>query len=85
MGSNGRRGEPQLPKPDGLARQGSSYNLTLYEAQQQLGDLGKPLRSMNLDELLAPILIEKENGGGFLRSLTAQKETRRKQVVMAFL
>ena len=28
------------------------YSLTLDEVQNQLGDLGKPLTSMNLDELL---------------------------------
>ncbi|TKY45826.1 ABSCISIC ACID-INSENSITIVE 5 protein 2 [Spatholobus suberectus] len=28
------------------------YSLTLDEVQNQLGDLGKPLSSMNLDELL---------------------------------
>lgn len=35
-----------------LARQNSMYSLTLDEVQNQLGDLGKPLSSMNLDELL---------------------------------
>ncbi|KAG5237947.1 ABSCISIC ACID-INSENSITIVE protein [Salix suchowensis] len=35
-----------------LARQNSMYNLTLDEVQNQLGDLGKPLSSMNLDEFL---------------------------------
>ncbi|XP_023768520.1 ABSCISIC ACID-INSENSITIVE 5-like protein 2 [Lactuca sativa] len=63
MGSNGRGGEPQLPKPDGLARQGSLYNLTLDEVQQQLGDLGKPLSSMNLDELLKSVWTAEANQG----------------------
>lgn len=35
-----------------LVRQNSVYSLTLDEVQNQLGDLGKPLSSMNLDELL---------------------------------
>nr|XP_043637434.1 ABSCISIC ACID-INSENSITIVE 5-like protein 3 [Erigeron canadensis] len=40
-----------------LSRQGSTtlYNLTLDEVQQQLGDLGKPFSSMNLDELLKTV------------------------------
>lgn len=40
------------PMSNPLARQGSLYSLTLDEVQNQLGDLGKPLSSMNLDELL---------------------------------
>lgn len=56
MGSNGGgNSEPQLPKSDELGRQGSLYNLTLDEVQTQLGDLGKPLTSMNLDELLKSV------------------------------
>ncbi|KAF9675070.1 hypothetical protein SADUNF_Sadunf10G0193200 [Salix dunnii] len=35
-----------------LARQNSMYSLTLDEVQNQLGDLGKPLSSMNLEEFL---------------------------------
>ncbi|KAL2557294.1 ABSCISIC ACID-INSENSITIVE 5-like protein 2 [Forsythia ovata] len=35
-----------------LARQNSWFSLTLDEVENQLGDLGKPLGSMNLDELL---------------------------------
>ncbi|KAL2510942.1 ABSCISIC ACID-INSENSITIVE 5-like protein 2 [Abeliophyllum distichum] len=35
-----------------LARQDSWFRLTLDEVENQLGDLGKPLGSMNLDELL---------------------------------
>ncbi|KAL8208474.1 hypothetical protein R6Q57_007886 [Mikania cordata] len=51
-GSGGGGGEPQPPKLGGLGRQSSLYDLTLDEVQHQLGDLGKPLSSMNLDELL---------------------------------
>ncbi|XP_058750692.1 ABSCISIC ACID-INSENSITIVE 5-like protein 2 [Vicia villosa] len=50
MGSHG--GAIQAPKAGPLAREGSLYNLTFDEVQNQLGNLGKPLGSMNLDELL---------------------------------
>ncbi|CAL0322868.1 unnamed protein product [Lupinus luteus] len=56
MGSQGR--EIQEPDTNGgsLARQESSlYNLTLDEVQNKLGNLGKPLGSMNLDELLKSV------------------------------
>ncbi|KAF7801399.1 ABSCISIC ACID-INSENSITIVE 5-like protein 2 [Senna tora] len=54
MGSQG--GTIQEPKtPSSLVRQGSLYNLTLDEVQSQLGNLGKPLGSMNLDELLKSV------------------------------
>ncbi|KAG4399422.1 hypothetical protein GLYMA_08G227000v4 [Glycine max] len=45
--SNGKQ-SPLQP----LVRQNSMYSLTLDEVQNQLGDLGKPLTSMNIDELL---------------------------------
>ncbi|KAL4571763.1 hypothetical protein LXL04_018528 [Taraxacum kok-saghyz] len=70
MGSNGRGGgdgdagddsQSQLPKSHELARQGSLYNLTLDEVQHQLGDLGKPLTSMNLDELLKSVWTAEAN------------------------
>ncbi|KAJ9548090.1 hypothetical protein OSB04_020633 [Centaurea solstitialis] len=55
MGSNG----------GGLARQGSLYTLTLDEVQTQLGDLGKPLSSMNLDELLKTVwAVESQPASG---------------------
>ncbi|OIW06456.1 hypothetical protein TanjilG_05227 [Lupinus angustifolius] len=45
--------EPKgAPLVQPLVREGSLYNLTLDEVQNQLGNLGKPLGSMNLDELL---------------------------------
>ncbi|KAI4384102.1 hypothetical protein MLD38_009869 [Melastoma candidum] len=49
-GSNGIASQFDL-----LPRQNSLYGLTLDEFQHQLGDLGKPLGSMNLDELLKNI------------------------------
>ncbi|KAK9912345.1 hypothetical protein M0R45_036212 [Rubus argutus] len=44
-----------------LPRQNSIYNLTLDEVQNQLGDLGKPLSSMNLDELLKNVWSAEAN------------------------
>nr|GEX26486.1 abscisic acid-insensitive 5-like protein 2 [Tanacetum cinerariifolium] len=61
MGSNG--GGAQKSMLEGLSRQGSLYNLTLDEVQQQLGDLGKPLNSMNLDELLKSVSTAEGNQG----------------------
>ncbi|KAE8713849.1 ABSCISIC ACID-INSENSITIVE 5-like protein 2 [Hibiscus syriacus] len=46
-GSNGKQLQFQQ-----LTRQNSMYSLTLDEVQTQMGDVGKPLSSMNLDELL---------------------------------
>ncbi|XP_023731586.1 ABSCISIC ACID-INSENSITIVE 5-like protein 2 [Lactuca sativa] len=60
MGSNGGT---QKPVFDGLSRQGSLYNLTLDEVQQQLGDLGKPFSSMNLDEFLKNVWSAEANQG----------------------
>lgn len=49
-GGGGNNGKSTEVQP--LTRQNSIYSLTLDEVQNQLGDLGKPLSSMNLDELL---------------------------------
>ncbi|GAV66035.1 bZIP_1 domain-containing protein, partial [Cephalotus follicularis] len=54
--SNGKRSQLQP-----LARQNSMYSLTLDEVQNQLGDLGKPLSSMNLDELLKNVWSAEAN------------------------
>ncbi|KAI4305856.1 hypothetical protein L6164_029192 [Bauhinia variegata] len=54
MGSQGNGQQSHL-QPSPLARQSSWYNLTLDEVKHQLGDLGKPLGSMNLDELLESV------------------------------
>ncbi|XP_057785279.1 ABSCISIC ACID-INSENSITIVE 5-like protein 2 [Salvia miltiorrhiza] len=51
----------QSHDPNQLARQGSLYSLTLDEVQNQLGDLGKPLSSMNLDELLKTLWTAEAN------------------------
>ncbi|KAL4280043.1 hypothetical protein GQ457_03G028450 [Hibiscus cannabinus] len=49
-GGNGKQLQCQQ-----LSRQNSMYSLTLDEVQNQLSDLGKPLNSMNLDELLKSV------------------------------
>lgn len=46
-----------------LSRQGSLYGLTLDEVQNQLGGMGKPLGSMNLDELLKSVWSVEANQG----------------------
>ncbi|KAI4308276.1 hypothetical protein L6164_031366 [Bauhinia variegata] len=51
MGSQGNEQQSHLQSSP-LAMQDSWYNLTLDEVKNQLGDMGKPLGSMNLDELL---------------------------------
>ncbi|KAF5802455.1 putative transcription factor bZIP family [Helianthus annuus] len=66
MGSNGGGdggGEPQPRRAEsgGLGRLSSLYDLTLDEVQHQLGDLGKPLSSMNLDELLKSVWTAESN------------------------
>ncbi|KAL8460132.1 hypothetical protein ACS0TY_031878 [Phlomoides rotata] len=53
--------QAQDPKSNQLVREGSLYNLTLDEVQNQLGDLGKPLNSMNLDELLRSVFSVEGN------------------------
>ncbi|XP_022990408.1 ABSCISIC ACID-INSENSITIVE 5-like protein 2 [Cucurbita maxima] len=62
MGSQGR-GDPngKQSQLEPLVRQNSLYSLTLDEVQNQLGDLGKPLISMNLDELLKNVWTAEAN------------------------
>lgn len=48
-------------QPSPLLRQPSWYSLTLDEVKNQLGDTGKPLGSMNLDELLQNIWTAEAN------------------------
>ena len=52
-GRGGDAGSAQHGQVQGLARQGSLYNLTLDEVQNHLGE---PLLSMNFDELLKSVL-----------------------------
>ncbi|CAN4125633.1 unnamed protein product [Withania somnifera] len=42
-------------KSNALARQGSVYSLTLDEVRNQLGNCGKPLNCMNLDEFVKTV------------------------------
>ncbi|KAJ6921522.1 ABSCISIC ACID-INSENSITIVE 5-like protein 2 isoform X1 [Populus alba x Populus x berolinensis] len=53
MGSQG--GSFEEENPESLIGQGSMCSLTLDEVQNQLGSLGKPLGSMNLDDLLKSV------------------------------
>lgn len=57
MGTHGLGGDStgKQSQVEPLVRQNSMYSLTLDEVQNQLGDLGKPLSSMNLDELLKSV------------------------------
>eukprot|EP00252_Welwitschia_mirabilis_P002551 TRINITY_DN1250_c0_g2_i1.p1 TRINITY_DN1250_c0_g2~~TRINITY_DN1250_c0_g2_i1.p1 ORF type:complete len:367 (-),score=73.82 TRINITY_DN1250_c0_g2_i1:130-1230(-) len=57
ISSNGGRTSQFQP----VVRQNSLYNLTLDEVQNHLGDAGKPLSSMNMDELLKNIWSAEES------------------------
>ncbi|KAL3623701.1 ABSCISIC ACID-INSENSITIVE 5-like protein 2 [Castilleja foliolosa] len=57
----GTQAQTQDPKSNLLARQGSLYSLTFAEMENQLGDLGKPLGSMNIDELLKSLFQAESN------------------------
>lgn len=56
--SNGQQSHLQPPQ---LTKQNSWYGLTLDEVNNLLGDLGKPLGSMNLDELLQNVWTAEAN------------------------
>ncbi|KAJ1381125.1 Basic-leucine zipper domain [Sesbania bispinosa] len=60
MGSQGNGQQSHLQHSP-LSRQSSWYNLTLDEVKSQLGDMGKPLGSMNLDELLQNVWTAEAN------------------------
>ncbi|KAL9232699.1 hypothetical protein vseg_007778 [Gypsophila vaccaria] len=64
MGSQAGVGDTSVPKHSGLSRQGSLYSLTFDEVQNQLGNLGKPLGSLNLDELLRTVEATQTVGNG---------------------
>ncbi|XP_010554752.1 PREDICTED: ABSCISIC ACID-INSENSITIVE 5-like protein 2 [Tarenaya hassleriana] len=55
------RGTGEEPKSQTLPRQGSLYSLTLDEVQTHLGESGRPLGSMNLDELLKSVWSAEAN------------------------
>ncbi|KAL3518802.1 hypothetical protein ACH5RR_021391 [Cinchona calisaya] len=61
MGSHGSGQQSQLQPT--LPRQNSWFSLTLEEVENQLGNLGKPLGSMNLDELLENVCTAEANTG----------------------
>ncbi|KAG5239469.1 ABSCISIC ACID-INSENSITIVE protein [Salix suchowensis] len=62
MGSQGDgSSHHKQPQFQPLVRENSMYSLTLDEVQNQLGDLGKPLSSMNLDELLKNVWTVEAN------------------------
>ncbi|CAI9785800.1 unnamed protein product [Fraxinus pennsylvanica] len=54
-----------------MARQNSWYRLTLDEVENQLGDLGKPLGSMNLDELLKNVWMAEASHSSGMDPTTA--------------
>lgn len=58
MGSQGG-GQQSHSQP--LSRQSSLYGLTLDQVQTHFGDLGKPLTSMNLDELVRNVLCSESH------------------------
>lgn len=60
MGSQ-LNGQQSHLQPAPLTRQNSWYGLTLDEVKNQLGEMGKPLGSMNLDELLHNIWTAEAN------------------------
>lgn len=60
MGSHGHGLGQQLQLMP-LARQTSWFSLTLDEVENQLGHLGKPLGSMNIDELLKNVWTTETN------------------------
>ncbi|KAI4323660.1 hypothetical protein L6164_023248 [Bauhinia variegata] len=59
QGSGDSNGKQSQFQP--LVRQNSLYSLTLDEIENQLGNLGKPLSSMNLDELLKTVWTAEPN------------------------
>ncbi|XP_022755650.1 ABSCISIC ACID-INSENSITIVE 5-like protein 2 [Durio zibethinus] len=60
MGSQSN-GQQSLLQPSTLVRQNSWYSLTLNEVENQLGNLEKPLGSMNFDELLNNVWSTESN------------------------
>lgn len=63
MGSNIADRHPHLQP---LARQNFWFSLTLHEVESQLGDMGKPLGRMNLDELLQNVWTAEANQSNML-------------------
>ncbi|XP_015572638.1 ABSCISIC ACID-INSENSITIVE 5-like protein 2 isoform X2 [Ricinus communis] len=61
MGSQSNGQQSHLQPPYQLRRQNSWFSLTLNEVENQLENLGKPLGSMNLDELLKNVWSTEAN------------------------
>ncbi|KAK8590823.1 hypothetical protein V6N13_030899 [Hibiscus sabdariffa] len=78
MGSQSN-GQHSLLQPSPLMRQNSWYSLTLNEVENQLGNLGKPLGSMNLDELLNHVWSTESNPslGMDFRSVSSSSSLQR--------
>lgn len=74
------RGNVEEPISESLARQNSLYSLKLHEVQTHLGSSGKPLGSMNLDELLKTVLSPTEEGLSRQPSLTLPRGLSKKTV-----
>ncbi|KAL1220127.1 ABSCISIC ACID-INSENSITIVE 5-like protein 3 [Cardamine amara subsp. amara] len=74
------RGNVEEPISESLARQNSLYSLKLHEVQTHLGSSGKPLGSMNLDELLKTVLSPTEEGLSRQGSLTLPRDLSKKTV-----
>ncbi|EOA27740.1 hypothetical protein CARUB_v10023893mg [Capsella rubella] len=74
------RGNIEEPISQSLTRQNSLYSLKLHEVQTHLGSSGKPLGSMNLDELLKTVLSPAEEGLVRQGSLTLPRDLSKKTV-----
>ncbi|XP_010517591.1 PREDICTED: ABSCISIC ACID-INSENSITIVE 5-like protein 3 [Camelina sativa] len=74
------RGNIEEPISQSLTRQNSLYSLKLHEVQTHLGSSGKPLGSMNLDELLKTVLSPEEEGLVRQGSLTLPRDLSKKTV-----
>uniref|UniRef100_A0A7N0TL19 BZIP domain-containing protein n=1 Tax=Kalanchoe fedtschenkoi TaxID=63787 RepID=A0A7N0TL19_KALFE len=70
MGSQDNGVEEPTPAQDG-----SIFNLTLDEVQSQLDSLGKPLSSMNLDELMRTVCAAESSKGLGTANVAAQGQT----------
>ncbi|KAL5707590.1 ABSCISIC ACID-INSENSITIVE 5-like protein 2 [Ranunculus cassubicifolius] len=83
MGSHSDNAHQQEQQFLSLSRQNSYYNLTLDEVENQLGlgGLGKPLGSMNLDELLKNITTADENDASAATSALQQQPSLSKKTV----
>ncbi|KAK7306800.1 hypothetical protein VNO77_44758 [Canavalia gladiata] len=86
MGSQGNGQQSHL-QPSSLSRQGSWYSLTLDEVNSQLGDMGKPLWSMNVDELLQNVWTAEASksviGGGVDSEIMSSSSSLQRQASLS--